>query len=83
VSAELRVAGVISDYPRPLRGPYPILCRIAENKRQRLCAAPFRAKLLICTECPVQHDVGLAFVRSDRPEIPPWCLYFSDVAGSA
>jgi hypothetical protein len=49
----------------------------------RLCAAPFRAKLLICTGCPVPHDVGLVFARSDLPEIPPWCLFMSAEMGSA
>jgi hypothetical protein len=82
VTADM-IADVISDYPRPLRGPYPILCDIAKNKLQRLCVGPFRARLLVCTQCPVQHDVGLAFVRSDRPEIPPWALYFSDAVGTA
>jgi hypothetical protein len=76
------ITGVPYDYP-PLRGLYQTLCYIAANKRQRLCAAPFRARLLVCTQCPVQYDVGLAFVRSDRPEIPPWALYLSDAAGAA
>jgi hypothetical protein len=57
--------------------------RVLLVEQQRLCATPFRAKLLICTECAVQHAVGLAYVRADRPEVPPWALFYSDAAGHA
>jgi hypothetical protein len=29
------------------------------------------------------HDVGLAYVRTDRPEVPLWFLYVSAERGAA
>jgi hypothetical protein len=76
------IPGGTSGCPHPLWWPYEILCLIAANKRERLCAAPFHASLLMCVDCPKPHDLGLVFFRTDRP-VPLWCLYVSDEAGSA
>jgi hypothetical protein len=61
------VAGAL--YPRPLR--------------QSRCTPPFLPLTLVCTACPLEHDLALVFVRADRPEIPPWALFYSDVMGAA
>jgi hypothetical protein len=77
----MTITGGPYDYP-PLRGQYQTLCYITANKRGRLCAAPFHARLLVCQDCPKPHDLALVYVRVDRP-VSPWLLYVSDVAGAA
>jgi hypothetical protein len=43
---------------------------------------PFQAVELICHHCPRPHVLALAFIRFDRPDIPPTALFFSDAAGA-
>jgi hypothetical protein len=69
-------------YPYPLGASYSILSYMLDNNAV-LCAPPFRAVPLICPNCPVPHDLGLVYVRVDRPRVPLWCLYVSDAVGAA
>ena len=71
------------DYPYPLGASYSILSYVHLYQGRTLCHAPFRAVPLICPNCAEPHDVGLAYVRTDREDIPPWALYFAGAMGAA
>lgn len=69
-------------YPHPLWASHSVLSYVLDNGWS-LCAAPFHPVQLVCPNCPEPHDVGIAYVRIDRPEVPLWLLYVSGSAGAA